>query len=84
MSTVSNSGFNIQDVFQYVADAIQVKGEGVRSQMENIKTTDGKINDQEMLKLQYQIGTYNTLLETVSTVTKALTDEAKQLAQRSA
>lgn len=85
MTSVNAGGdFNIQEIFQYVADAIQNKGENLRSQMANIKTTDGKISDQDMLKLQYEVGTYNTLLETVSTVTKSLTDEAKQLAQRSA
>lgn len=79
----ANSGFNINEIFNYVAEQINNKGNEVRDAMAAIKE-DGNISDQQMLKLQFQINTYNTLLETASTVTKSLTDEAKQLAQRSA
>lgn len=78
-----NNGFNINEIFNYVAEQINNKGNEVRDAMAAIKE-DGNISDQQMLKLQFQINTYNTLLETASTVTKSLTDEAKQLAQRSA
>ncbi len=79
----ANSGFNINEIFNYVAEQINNKGNEVRDAMAAIKE-DGNISDQQMLKMQFQINTYNTLLETASTVTKSLTDEAKQLAQRSA
>ncbi len=78
-----NNGFNINEIFNYVAEQINNKGNEVRDAMAAIKE-DGNISDQQMLKMQFQINTYNTLLETASTVTKSLTDEAKQLAQRSA
>ena len=42
-----------------------------------------QISDQEMLRLQFQVNQYNVFLETASTITKALTDQAKQMAQRS-
>ena len=35
-----------------------------------------------MLDLQFQVGQYNAMLEMVSTVTKSLVDECKQVAQR--
>lgn len=80
----ADGGFNIQEIFQYVAGAVSSNGDEIRAAMQDIKDGDGKISDQQMLKLQFQINTYNTLLETASTVTKSLTDEAKQLAQRAA
>lgn len=45
------------------------------SQKDSLDTTD-------MLALQFEVGQYNAMLEATSTITKSLTDEAKQIAQR--
>ena len=80
-----DAGFSINEIFDKVGQAIESKGNELRSAMSNIGN-DGQISDQQMLKLQFQVNIYiyNVLLETVSTITKSLTDEAKQLVQRAA
>ncbi len=83
MTTTVTSNVRIQDLFNDALSAIQSKGENVRAGMQDIKDEKGNIDTEKMLQMQFEIGTYNTLLETASTVTKSLTDEAKQIAQRS-
>lgn len=75
-----SSGFNIADIFSKINQTIAESGDKLSAAMNSIG--DNKISDQDMLKLQFQVNMYNTLLETASTISKSLTDEAKQLAQR--
>lgn len=81
MTTVNApSGFSIQEMFQTIANKIGQNADDLKTQMNNLEGST--LSDGDMLKLQFQVNQYNTLLETVSTVSKSLTDEAKQLAQR--
>ena len=73
-------GFSINEIFDKISQVVENKGNDLRSAMSNIGN-DGQISDQQMLKLQFQVNIYNVLLETVSMITKSLTDEAKQLVQ---
>ncbi len=73
-------GFNINNMFNKIADSIQASGAELQKQMESIDPT--KMDQQTMLKMQFQVGQYNAMLEAASTVTKSLVDEAKQIAQR--
>ena len=57
---------------------MQQYGKDLQSRMDTLDATDS----QAMLKMQFQLGQYNALLEATSTVTKSLVDEAKSLAQR--
>ncbi len=41
-----------------------------------------QIGPNEMLELQFAIGQYNTLVESMSNVTKSVTDSMKSVAQR--
>ena len=50
---------------------------------EKLNSFDGKsMSQEEMLEMQFLVNQYNCMLETASTVSKSLTDEAKQIAQR--
>ena len=50
---------------------------------EKLNSFDGRGRRQEeMLEMQLLVNQYNCMLETASTVSKSLTDEAKQIAQR--
>ena len=72
-------GFYINSMFDRVAETIAKKGEELNTTLNGM---GDEISDQDMLKMQFQLNQYNTMLEMASTVSKALTDEAKQIAQR--
>lgn len=78
--TQAVGGFNINEMFAKISETIESKGEELRTQMDSLGSED--LSDTEMLKLQFQVNSYNTMLEAASSVTKALVDEAKQVAQR--
>ena len=76
----AHSNFNIQDMFNTMAETIQKKGNELNTQLSRI--SDGEMSQEQMLSMQFQINQYNMLLEATSTISKSMTDEAKQLAQR--
>lgn len=62
-------------------DAISNRGAELEKKMNEI-SNGGKIDPEQMLALQFEMGQYNTLMESISTVTKSLTDSMKSIAQR--
>ena len=76
------SEFNVNAAFSSIMQAIQSRENELSASMSKLEGSE-QISDQDMLKLQVQVNQYNVFLETASTITKALTDQAKQLAQRS-
>lgn len=77
-----SSEFNVNAAFSSIMQAIQSRENELSASMSKLEGSE-QISDQDMLKLQFQVNQYNVFLETASTITKALTDQAKQLAQRS-
>ena len=77
-----SSDFNVNAAFSSIMQAIQSRENELSASMSKLEGSE-QISDQDMLKLQFQVNQYNVFLETASTITKALTDQAKQLAQRS-
>ena len=78
-----SSEFNVNDAFSSIMQAIQGREDELSASMSKLQEGNKEISDHDMLKLQFQVNQYNVFLETASTITKALTDQAKQLAQRS-
>lgn len=78
--TEAIGGFSINDVFAKISESVDARGAELKSALDKIDGT--QLSDSEMLKMQFMVNNYNTLLETASSVTKALVDEAKQIAQR--
>ncbi len=56
--------------------------EKINSLGKNADGTDKEVGPEEMLALQFQIGQYNTLVESISTATKGVVDSMKSVAQR--
>ena len=77
------SGLNVSQMFADFQTAIAAKGNKIQSDMNDITAEGKELGQEQMLQMQFEINQYNTMLETVSTISKSLTDEAKQLAQRS-
>lgn len=74
-------GININNFFNQNMDAISDKGAALEQKMNEI-SNGGEVGPEQMLALQFEMGQYNALLESVSTVTKSLTDSMKSIAQR--
>ncbi len=74
-------GININNFFNNNMDAISNKGAELEKQMQAI-SDGGEVGPEQMLALQFEMGQYNALLESISTVTKSLTDSMKSIAQR--
>ena len=68
-------------MFETMSTSLSNKAEALNKQMNDLSTKD-ELSQEQMLDLQFQIGQYNAMLEMVSTVTKSLVDECKQVAQR--
>jgi len=79
--TSINSNLNINDMFSRMTEQISSKSTGLMSKMNDLSQKDS-LDTTDMLALQFEIGQYNAMLEATSTITKSLTDEAKQIAQR--
>lgn len=79
-STMSE-GVNINALFTNVYESISTQGSKLMDSMDKLGN-GAQLNDQDLLKMQFQVNQYNTMLEMASTVSKALVDEAKQIAQR--
>lgn len=76
-----SDGLNINDMFAKVYGAIQTQGDNLKADLEKLSNADS-LSDTDMLNMQFKLNNYNTMLEMASSVSKALTDEAKQIAQR--
>lgn len=74
-----SEGFNINSAFSKIYSNLNTQATKLETAMNNVGED---ISQQDMLKLQFQVNQYNMLLEATSTISKALTDEIKQLAQR--
>ena len=71
---------SISNLFDTTFAQVTSKGAELKARM---NAMSGKtLSTEEMVQLQFEMGQYNTLLETLSTVTKSLVDETKNLAQR--
>ena len=78
---MADVSLNINQLFQGMTDSLSVKANDLNAQINVL--SDGKtLSQEQMLDLQFQVGQYNAMLEMVSTVTKSLVDECKQIAQR--
>ena len=78
----SISGLNISSMFSQSLDQVSQKGSDLNTKMAEIAQGD-ELSNEQMISLQFEIGQYNTLMESLSTITKSLTDMMKSIAQRS-
>jgi type III secretion protein F len=62
--------------------SLAAKGAEFQTRMAQMSDKEGGITQEDMLQLQFEMGQYNSLVESVSNVTKSLTDTLKSLAQK--
>ena len=81
ISSTGTPGVNISELFNSGIDNVGKRGEALQAKMNYLLSQD-EISTEDMLVIQFEMGQYNALLESLSTVTKSLTDSLKSLAQR--
>lgn len=67
--TSGTPGLNVNELFNSGLDSISSKGKD-------------EVSPEDMMALQFEVGQYNAMLESLSSVTKSMTDMMKSLAQR--
>lgn len=63
-------------------DKLKKSGDDFQNRIKQMTENEGGITHEAMLQLQFEMGQYNALIESVSNVTKSLTDTLKSLAQK--
>ncbi len=72
---------NLGKIFSDGLGNLGSKSADLQSKMNQVLSKE-TIDQGEMLELQFQMGQYNAAMESLSNVTKSLTDMLKTLAQR--
>ncbi|MDR1578572.1 MAG: type III secretion protein [Deltaproteobacteria bacterium] len=76
---------SIGNIGQFLLKAmvqLQTKNDEFMTKMDDMSKSSDGITQEDMVLLQYEIGQYNALLESVSNISKSLTDSLKSLAQK--
>ena len=68
-------------LFNSGLDSISSKGKDLQAKMTEMLGKD-EVSPEDMMALQFEVGQYNAMLESLSSVTKSMTDMMKSLAQR--
>lgn len=80
-STSGTPGLNVNELFNSGLDSISKKGQALQTKMNEILSQD-QVSPEDMMALQFEVGQYNAMMESLSSVTKSMTDMMKSLAQR--
>ena len=78
---IMSGDFSISEMFAKIQTNLSTQAAGLEDEMNKLANKN-EVTEMDMLDMQFKIGRYNMLLEATSTITKSLTDEAKQIAQR--
>lgn len=79
---IPNSGLDIGQMFRHGSDAIAQRGEKLQQKMSAMMNKK-EVSPQDMIMINFELGQYNALMESLSSVSKSLTDTLKSLSQRS-
>jgi type III secretion protein F len=73
---------DIGGLLKMAVGQLAAKGADFQTRMGQMTEKEGGITQEDMLNLQFEMGQYNALIESVANVTKSLTDTLKSLAQK--
>jgi type III secretion protein F len=73
---------NIGGFLSQAVTKLSEQGATFQARMDQMTSREGGISQEDLLNLQFEMGQYNAMIESVSNVTKSLTDTLKSLAQK--
>ena len=79
---ISNRGLDMGAFFRNGSEAIAQRGEKLQQKMATMMNKQ-EVSPQDMVMINFELGQYNALMESLSSVSKSLTDTLKSLSQRS-
>lgn len=79
---ISNRGLDMGEFFRSGSSAISQRGEQLQQKMHAMMNKK-EVSPQDMVMINFELGQYNALMESLSSVSKSLTDTLKSLSQRS-
>ena len=81
MSLSGTPGLNLGNLFEKGMDAVSKRGTDIEKRMAELQNQES-ISPEEMAMLNFQLGQYNDLVESLSSISKSMNDMLKSLAQR--
>lgn len=81
MSIQGAAGVDLNKLFTNGLSSINTKGKELQDKIDALMSKE-KVNPEDMIQVQFEMGQYNAFMESISTITKSLTDTMKSLAQR--
>lgn len=74
-------GINMGALFRNATAGLEKDGQALQSKIDSLSSKD-KVDQKDLLEMQFAMGQYNAKLEAMSSITKSLQDMLKSLAQR--
>ncbi len=81
MTVPGTPGLNLGNLFNTSMDAVSNRGASIEQKMTALQNAES-VSPEQMAMLNFQLGQYNAMLESLSTITKSMNDMLKSLAQR--
>jgi type III secretion protein F len=78
MSDIGNIGGFLNNSLSQISQ----KSDAFHNRVNEMTAKKDGITSEDMLQLQFEMGQYNALIESISNITKSLTETLKSLAQR--
>lgn len=78
----SGNGLNVTELMASLFSNVDKAGKKIVKNINGVISQGTELDQGTLLKLQFQVGQYNAMLEMASSVSKSLTDMMKTLAQR--
>lgn len=74
-------GINLGAMFRNATAGLERDGQALQRKIDALSSKD-KVDQKDLLEMQFAMGQYNAKLEAMSSITKSLQDMLKSLAQR--
>jgi type III secretion protein F len=74
-------GMNLGKMFNDGLNSVGERGKNLQDKMSALLSQEN-VSPEQMMQVQFEMGQYNAVMESVSSITKSLTDSLKSLAQR--
>ncbi|MBE1424192.1 type III secretion system major needle protein, YscF/MxiH/PrgI family [Desulfomicrobium apsheronum] len=81
MAISGTPGLNLGNLFDKSMEAVSKRGANIEQKMKELQNSESA-SPEQMAMLNFELGQYNAMLESLSTVTKSMNDMLKSLAQR--
>jgi hypothetical protein len=80
MSDITNAGMNVSAFMNRGLEKFQATNTDLQARMQSLTDKDGKIDQQDLIKLQYDMGQYQASLTLLSNTISSIQSHTKEMA----